>query len=847
MKNPLSQWKKSRLGHLCRRMLGIACMAPSLLVGNNVVQAVVQADKPGHVIPKTLYGIFFEDINGGADGGIYAELLENRGFDWPEREMLGWKKEFRGGGVARLLRETEYPVHPNTANYMRIEVFDAGKGGGVGVSNDGFQGITVKEGARYELSFYARPHADYRGGLTLNLESASGETLATWQLPAEGWRNRTVPAVAQAKLLPNQKMPPVWEKYSTTLTANQSDAAAKLVVLLDAPGTVDLEFVSLFPRDTYAGRPRGMRADLVEMLKELKPGALRFPGGCIVEGVDLANMYDWKRTVGPIEGRPPNWNLWGYWQSGGLGFYEYFQLAEDIGAEPLPVLAAGMSCQFRKAEIVPLSGLQPFIQSALDLIEFANGGTDTTWGKLRAEMGHPKPFTMKFLGIGNENWGPEFIERYHVIAKAVRAKYPEIQLVSSSGAGPHGPEYDLAWKELPKGEVDLIDEHYYVSPEFLFQSNARYDTFDRKGPKVYVGEYACHMPDRHNSQFAALAEAHMMTGFERNSDVVVMTSYAPLFSKKGNTQWVPDLIWFDNKDVFATPSYYVQKLFMNHLPDRLLPSQFRVQSQSQAPAGRIGFQTWLSTAEFKNVQVTRGAETLYVFDPAKKLEGFSAAKEGTWEVVDGVLRQTNLTVKDTAICIGETSWQNYTLTLQARKTGGAEGFIIRLRDSHNSYLHVNFGGWENTQHGVEQNGPNPITQVPGVVENNKWYDVKITLDGEYVSAWLDGKMIFERVHVPAARGPTFTMVAGKDDRAGEIVLKCVNPANAPMTLDLNLAGAKVKPGTATMITLADDPSAHTQFGQATKAPVTSEIQVTGPTFPLQLQPSSMTVLRVKVQ
>ena len=566
------------------RNLALAAMAAtSSLSAAPAIKATIQADRPGHEVPRTLYGVFFEDINGAADGGLYPELVANRGFDWAGKELGAWAKDFRGGGVARISRQSGFPLHPSTATYLRVEVYHPGKDLGVGVSNPGFGGISVKQGAAYRLSFYARPHANYKGGLRARLEGKDGVALGEFRLEAKDWRNQQ-PATEGASPLDPVALAD-WVKYEAEIVPSADAMDARLCLLLDAAGTMDLEFVSLFPKDTWGNRPNGLRKDLVQKLKDMKPGALRFPGGCIVEGVDLDNLYDWKRTVGPIERRPPNWNLWGYWQSHGLGYFEYFQLAEDIGAEALPVLAAGMSCQFRKSEMPPLDGLQEFIQSALDLIEFANGAADTPWGKVRADMGRPEPFGIKYIGIGNENWGREFIDRYAVIAKAVKAKHPEILIVSSSGAGPAGPEYELAWREIPAIGADLIDEHYYVSQEWLYQSNKRYDKFDRNGPKVYVGEYACHLPGRPNNLDAALAEAHMMTGFERNSDVVVMTSYAPLFNKIGNTQWVPDLIWFDNARSFGTPSYHVQAMFGNHLPDKILPAAVQ-RGTLAAAAGR---------------------------------------------------------------------------------------------------------------------------------------------------------------------------------------------------------------------------------------------------------------------
>lgn len=809
------------------------------------VHAKVRADQPGHRIPGTLYGIFFEDINYAADGGLYAELIANRGFDWQGKELEAWSKDYRGGGTARLSREAEAPLHPRTAQYLRIEVLHPGQDkAGVGVSNSGFGGIALQQGAIYDLAFHARPHPDYSGGLTVRLEAGTGETLASFRIDPQDLKRRQPTSKAASPVAPIPLAD--WSKYTAELKSSATTTDARLVVLCDAVGTVDLEFVSLFPRDTYKQRRNGLRADLVELLKAMKPGSMRFPGGCIVEGTDLANRYDWKRTVGPVEGRPVNHNLWGYWQSGGLGFFEYFQLAEDIGASPLPILAAGMSCQFRKSEMIPLDGLDQVIQDALDLIEFANGSPSSRWGKLRADMGHPAPFRLKMLGIGNENWGMDFIRRYEIIYKGIKARHPEIEIVSSAGAGPAGAEYDLAWKQIPQIGAQWIDEHYYVSADWLFNSTRRYDKFPRNGPKVYVGEYACHLPDRANNLYAALAEAAMMTGFERNSDVVGMTAYAPLFSKIGSTQWTPDLIWFTNTRSYGTPSYHVQRLFGNHRPDRILPTEVRSASKTPVPSGSIGLQTWKTAAEFKDIRVTRGDETLYAFDPAADAEAWSKPAEGSWKIVDSFLRQSDIHAQNTAIQIGDPAWQDYTLRLKARKLDGAEGFIIRFRERHGSEVHVNFGGWGNTAHGIERSGSNPLVRKPGAIEANRWYDVEIVLVGDRVTAKLDGVEVFKDYQVPATDEPRVEMVSGYDEERREIVVKCVNASTDERSLLMEVIGARVPAQRARRIILSGSPSAINDLAKPDRvAPIEDDFPIPEGKFGLKLKPSSLTILRFK--
>ena len=826
--------------HTCILVTGLLSCAA---LAQEPLQVTVRADRPGHAIPKTLYGLFFEDINYAADGGLYPELIANRGFDWRTRGPEGWTREWRGEAMGRVSLQGGWPLHPNTFQYLRIQCYAAGDG--AGVANAGFGGIAVRQGAKYDLSFYARPHADYAGGLTVRLETADQKARATYRIEKDAWRNRVSGGVSETPLDPPR--PPEWVKYETVFTPAQTVTNGQLVILLDAAGTVDLELVSLFPQDTYKGRKNGLRKDLMEMLAAMKPATLRFPGGCVVEGYDFETIYLWKRTVGPLERRALNHNRWGYWQTHGLGYFEYFQMAEDLGAEPLPILAAGMTCQFHKPlECIPLDSLDFVIQDALDLIEFANGSPETVWGKLRAEMGHPAPFNLKYLGIGNENWDNLFLDRYARIAQALKAKHPEITIISSAGAAPEGPMFELAWKRLPEMKAELVDEHYYKPPEWFFSQATRYDNYDRNGPKVYVGEYACHTRDRKNNLIAALAEAAIMTGFERNSDVVVMAAYAPLFNKIGNTQWNIDLIWFDNVRAYGTPSYYVQKLFMNHLPDTLLPVEVSANTATLPPSGTIGLHTWETAAEFKDLRVTRDGETLYAFDPQAGTAGWSKAKEGAWSVQAGALRQTDASVHDTVISfIAGAQWENYTLELNARKLAGKEGFIIRVRDQRDQTVHLNLGGWGNREHGIERGGQNPVIRKPGSIETDRWYAIKLQLDGERVRAWLDGVLLFDQT-LPNGLSARAYLTAGLDKTAGEIVVKAVNPHATPQPLTLNLAGAGIAAQKARRLTLAGRPEdVNTMEAPLKVAPHEDQIDIGGPVSNVTLPAHSFTILRVK--
>jgi alpha-L-arabinofuranosidase len=515
----------------------------------------VQVDKPISEIQPTMWGIFFEDINFGADGGLYAELVKNRSFEFAH-PLMGWtEQKYDKFSLNKESGFTSIYNHgDDEASGARFARVTANADKGYGLTNEGFRGMGIKKDLQYNFSVWARQH-EGNTKLRLELVDESGNVIGgTIVSPAEK----------------------TWKEYTASFKATATAAKAKLNIWFEGKGAVDVDMISLFPQDTWKGRPKGMRADLVQLLADMQPGFLRFPGGCIVEGRDLATRYQWKKTVGKIEDRELIVNRWNtefshrpapdYFQTFGLGFFEYFQLAEDMGAAPLPILSCGMACQFNTAELVPMDELDPYIQDALDLIEFANGPVTSTWGKLRADMGHPAPFNLKYIGVGNEQWGPHYIERYKVFTKAIKEKDPSIVIVSSVGPFPDGELFDFAAKELKDLNAEIVDEHYYKNPEWFLENSNRYDNYDRKGPKIFAGEYAAQSvatvsPDNKNNWKCAMSEAAFMTGLERNADLVYMASYAPLLAHAEGWQWTPDLIWFDNLRSYGTPNYYVQKLF----------------------------------------------------------------------------------------------------------------------------------------------------------------------------------------------------------------------------------------------------------------------------------------------
>ena len=518
----------------------------------------VDATKPLVEIQPTMYGIFFEDINFAADGGLYAELIKNRSFEF-EYPWMGWKHLPDAETRFNLANElTIYNnARGNAANPKVVRVDKRDETKDLGLQNEGFDGIGIKKGEKYDFSAMVRLN---KGNLNLLVEIVNS-------------KNQVIGSTTVSVLSPT------WTKVEGVVTATETDTNCKINIYFKGSGQLDIDMISLFPQDTWKGRKGGLRKDLVQLLADLKPGFVRFPGGCIVEGRTLAERYQWKKTIGKVENRQALINRWNmefkhrpapdYYQSFGIGFFEYFQLCEDIGASPLPILSCGLACQFNSAEMQPLEELDPYIQDALDLIEFANGSIDTKWGGLRAEMGHPEPFNLKIMGVGNEQWGQEYFERYEIIAKTIKAKYPTIKLVAGTGPGSKGETFEAAEKAFTALKADLVDEHYYDSPKWFRENAARYDNYDRNRYKIFAGEYAAQSiatvsPDNKNNWECALSEAAFMTGLERNADVVSMCSYAPLLAHVNRWQWTPDLIWFDNLSSFGTANYYVQKLYANN-------------------------------------------------------------------------------------------------------------------------------------------------------------------------------------------------------------------------------------------------------------------------------------------
>ncbi len=556
-----------------KRLLSCIIAASSLLGAYAQTHTFdVNTKKVGAKVQPTMYGIFFEDINYAADGGLYGELVKNRSFEFPDA-LMGWK----AFGKFEVKNDGPFERCPH---YVVLG-YSGHNDAATGLQNEGYFGIGIEKGEDYRFSVWAKAVS---GDATVEVSLVDENTMEEHQEFA----------TAELKVSGNE-----WKKYELVLKPTKTVQKANLRLLLKGKNSVALEHVSLFPKHTFKDRDNGMRRDLAQALYDLHPGVFRFPGGCIVEGSSLEQRYQWKNSIGPVENRPLNGNRWlstfnyrlfpDYYQSYGLGFYEYFLLSEDIGAEPLPVLNVGMACQYQnwnnpKAH-VPVDSLQPYIQDCLDLIEFANGDVNTTWGKKRAEMGHPAPFNLKFLAVGNEQWDNLYYERLRPFVKAIKAKYPNIKLIGTSGPDSEGEMFDKGWKAMKELKADLVDEHFYRDEHWFLSHGLRYEGYDRKGPKVFAGEYACHGKGKKWNHFeTSLYEAAFMTDLERNADVVDMATYAPLFAHVDGWQWRPDMIWYDNTRMFKTVSYYVQQMYACNKGTNVLP----LTMNGKAVAGQEG-------------------------------------------------------------------------------------------------------------------------------------------------------------------------------------------------------------------------------------------------------------------
>ena len=798
-------------------------------------------------ISDILYGLFLEDINYAVDGGLYAEMIKNRSFEYEDGTAKngyfhGWN--IVGDASHMLIDGSLDGSYLNANNPHYLSMTSAAPDSGI--RNSGFlAGMSIEEGKEYVFTAFFKAPYGLRDDVIIRLQNAGGSKV---------YGEATISGITDE-----------WWKYEVTITANETVNRRVYLAVLLAEGTLHMDMVSLFPAETYNNRENGLRTDLAQMLEDINPGFLRYPGGCIIEGNTLENAYNWKDsigngmemvingevTVGDVATRPLGFNLWGiygdtnnpYYMTYGFGFYEFFLLCEDLGCEPVPIVNCGLSCQAQGDATGPAIGsaeFERYIQDALDLVEFCNGDASTYWGSIRIAMGHEEPFNLTYLGIGNEQWDEIYFERYEEFLAAFEQAaidnpklYGGIQLIVSNGPQ---SENTWAWDKIREHGTDyagLVDEHYYRSPEWFLTHAKRYDTYDRNSVPVFLGEYA----SQSNTLRNALAEAAYMTALERNGDIVHLAAYAPLFGNTTKTQWTPDLIWFDNDQVWGTPSYYVQKLFGNNKSDRVVASTLTGNvHEVEELAGKIGVGTWQTSAYFDDIKVVSNDTGEVLFS-----EDFTDASLSDWQKVagdfsigGGSMTQSysgwpSNSVNGDVIYIGDTAWTNYTLTVKATKTGGAEGFLIpfAVQDAQNCY-HWNIGGWANTVSCLEsivnnvKSGQTDGTVSGFAVETGRTYELKIVVNGSHIDCYIDD---VQYINYDIPQADSLYQVTGLDE-AGNILIKLVNVTEEaiPLTIDLQNFGVMSYTGEVTILT-GDSLAAVNNASSTRVEPVTSTMEV----------------------
>ena len=774
-----------------------------------------------------LYGIFFEDLNHAADGGLYAEMVQNRSFEFcavdnpSYHPLMAWEKIEKKYSRMQWWIQDSHPYSRRNPHYLVCEIFETGMG--AGVRNTGFTpGMYLQKGEKYRFSCLSA--TDGRGELPLRivLENDEGRNLG------------------QADIVVSNGT--VWNHYEAEITAQETTTAGNLSIYIDAVGRLYLDMVSLFPQKTFMQQRNGLRADIATLLADLKPRFMRFPGGCLVHdgsinAEDRDSLYRWKNTIGVLEERPARRNNWGYNQTLGLGYYEYFCFCEEIGAKPLPVLPAGYDPHHQRK--VPFDQLDEWIQEALDLISFANDDTSAQWGRIRCELGHPEPFGLEYIGIGNEEVGEGFFERYPYFHKAIKEKYPDIQIIASSGPFAAGGEYEKGWNCARRNHADLVDEHYYMAPEWFLANHHRYDSFDEKDPRVFLGEYA----SWGNTWYNALIEASYMTGMERNSEKVGLACYAPLLCNVNYINWKPDMIWFDNHQAYGTANYYVQKLFMNHQGNDRIELEMTGIDDSVTiqddPKGGFGLRiepdtvvrySQIMVEDIQNSTIWKDSEVYFVGD---KAEQYLSADPDARVVTKDILLHT-------------VESDHYIITVKGEMLYGRRGFMLQYgnRDEKNRYQ-WEIGGWQNMDSALTQDiaGRNScLTQSSFTVAADREYELKLEIEGRHLRAYIDGEPIHEIHHAPVKIEPLYT-AASIDRQSGDVIVKLVNVQKRPIDTVLHMEGIEQAKGTAYIMSgfaLKDENS----FAEPLKvSPREEEIQLTQGCCSCHIDGESVQVLR----
>lgn len=838
--------------------LAVTCLATTAVAQHATI--TIDASATGPRVNPRMYGVFLEEINHGVDGGLYAELIRNRAFEdgrapegyelrngrWIDAngfpagiEEFGyevgglpfWSLVRNGDAQGAMQLEKSGGITDASSYCLRLDIHEIA-GGQLGVSNEGFFGIGVKHGEKYRLSLYARGGDGFRGPLTVRLEDAAGVTCSD---------TATISGIGSD-----------WKQHQTKLTASTTDPKTRLVITAGAKGTVWLDFVSLFPERTWKDRPNGLRPDIAQLIADMKPGFVRFPGGCVVEAGTVETAYNWKDTIGPLENRQERWGPWNYHRTHGVGLHEYLQFFEDLGAEPLWVGFCGQTCIFRRSrgESVPMAEMGWVRDNFLDLVEYANGSADSTWGAKRAAAGHAEPFGLEYIEIGNENQGPELRERYIFIHDALTAKHPDLKYLA-----------DLSWTSddsMGGAEFDIVDRHYYQNPRWFMSRFNEYDGRDRSLPPLYLGEVAVTSGDAgplRGNLLAALAEGVFLMGCERNADTVQMVSYAPLLGHvNGRTALAGSpppwhaMIYFDGTRVFGTTSYYLWKLFGTNRPDQMLHADVqRGEVEPARIAGQIGVGTWAARAEFKDVRVERDGELLYESDFSQNADGWQPEggrrdNRNQWSIRNAAYRQDRDGFG--LSYFGDENWSDYTLSLKARKFSGSEGFLIVFGRKGVDRFWWNLGGWGNSQHAIELNQTPVGRPVRGRIESDRWYDVKIELAGSRIRCYLDGELIHDATSTPPEK---FFVTAGRDDARGELVVKAINILAEPVSSRILIDGVTEIANEATAFVLsAESLDANNSLGDPRRVvPKERIVNTASSSFEYTFPSYSLTVLRLR--
>lgn len=782
----------------------------------------IDANQLRFPVSPILYGLFFEEIDNAGDGGLYAELIRNRSFEdstIPERcyvengelhSPTGWVAPFNdselipswkliqaeGCQADTFLDDTE-PLSSAHPISLRVEAKKI-NGGRIAVANEGYWGIPVKKGAKYLLSFYAKRDETFSGNLEVTLESEAGKIYAAEKIIIDSIK---------------------WCKYELTLESKADDAKAVFIISTKDLGTFWLELVSLFPEETWRKKKNGMRSDLVEMLEGLKPKFFRFPGGCVVEGFSFETAFKWKKTIGDIKDRSSHFTLWHYNTTNGIGYHEYLQFAEDMGMEMMFVVNCGMTCQARNPEIVPIDKLDEWVQDMLDAIEYANGDINTKWGALRAKNGHPESFGLKYVEIGNENFGPEYNVRYKVFYCALKEKFPEIITIFNT----HW-EVGTETEDLP---VEIADEHFYPGSEYFQMYHNMYDYYDRKGPKIYVGEYG-QIADNHTATLkGALSEAAFMTGMERNQDIVIMSSYAPLFANVNNALWNPNLIYFNGTSVYGTPSYYVQKIFGENRGDMVVEACVNTDTRKPFISGGITLSISDLTG-IKDIQVIND-NALLIKEHELTGQESNVARDGDY------------------MCIGDSSWKNYEMSFKVKVE---KEIRIRLLDNREIFDNQNYYQWE-----IGPDGNSKLVHIGGfsrvkfgsskkIELEDEWQDGKIEVRENNIRCYLNGNLVHEH---QISEIPYLTSVTTLDCKNNELIVKMVNASEHEISTIIDILGTNVLPEGEQIILTSQDPKDNNSMEEPTKvSPVIKPFIVNDSSFNYDMAPYSLVVLKIKV-